>query len=177
MADTLVRPAGADPQDRPLRLLINTATLVGLRVPIPLMSVALMLVLSRQLGADGVGRYTLVYGYLVLFNTVSALGLYPVISRDGARDRGALETMLGGAFTLGSVCSIALTLVMADLGFVFDHDAGTRAALLLLSLAILPCTLGFMIEAGCIALQRSDCYAAAAFSEYLFKVGFGVVLL
>ena len=74
-----------------LRVAKNTLVLVALRVLMPAFAVGLVLTLSRYLGVEGLGRYTLAFSFLYLFNAVAPLGLGAIITRDGARDRGALR--------------------------------------------------------------------------------------
>src|SRR5260370_36880555 len=84
-----------------VRLAKNTAALVVLRVVKPLFSVAVVLVASRLLGSEGLGRYTLAFTFLYFFNEVAPLGLYALITREGARDRARLRALLADAGPLG----------------------------------------------------------------------------
>lgn len=159
------------------RLAHNTAMLVTIRVVVPLLSVALMVVLSRHLGATGVGRYTLAYGFLYLFNTAAPLGLFAVITRDGARNRADLDRILSNALTLGSVSSAMMCVAMIWLTIVLDYDQDTRQALLVLSIAILPYTIARYFEGASVALGRISHIAFAALAEYGLKVGLGIAAL
>jgi len=163
--------------DPRLRIAKNTAALLFLRVVTPLLSVAVVLAVARLLGTEGLGRYTLVFTFLYFFNSVAPLGLYALITREGARDRAGLERLLANAVTLGTVSSLGLALSMATLGAVLHYDAATRWALELLSLALLPCTLGNYFEGAFAALERMEYIAIAALSENLLKVGAGVGVL
>lgn len=159
------------------RIAKNTLILITLRVVIPLVAVALMLVLSRKLGAEGVGRYTLAFSFLYLLNTIGPLGLYPVITREGAQNPDILEKILSNAFTLGTITSLTLTVTMISLGSLLGYDDETRLALSVLSIAILPYTIGNFLEGACVALERTEYIAAATIAEYVLKVGAGIALL
>lgn len=159
------------------RIAKNTAALLILRVITPLLSVAVVLAVARRLGTEGLGRYTLAFTFLYFFNTVAPLGIYALITRDGARDRAHLERLLANAMTLGTVSSLFLAVTMAALGLVLHYDDPTRSALGLLSLAIFPCTLGSYFEAAFAALERMEYIAISAVSENLLKVGAGVGVL
>ena len=160
-----------------LRVVKNTAALLFLRVAMPALSMVIVLAISRKLGSEGLGRYTLAFTFVYFFNTVAPLGLYPLITRDGARDRDGLERLLGNGFTIGTIAGAVLTVVMAGLGCVLHYDAGSRTAIILLSLFIVPWTLGVLQEAAFAALERMELIAVAALTESLFKVGVGVALL
>lgn len=170
---TTSAPAG-DPR---LRVAKNTAVLLALRVGMPLVSVAVVLAVSRCLGTDGLGRYTLAFTFLYFFNTLAPLGLYALITRDGARDRAHLEGLLGNAVILGTGSSLLLTVTMAVLGRHLGYDDATQSALILLSLSILPATLVTFFEGTFAALERMEYIALETLAENAVKVGVGVILL
>ncbi len=155
----------------------NTVILMGIRIGIPLLSVALMLFLSRILGAEGVGRYVLAFSFLYLFNAIGPLGLYPLITREGAKDHSALESILSNAFTLGTVASIICTALMAFAGQLLGYDEGAQTALVILSIAILPYTLGNFLEGACVAIEKTEFVAVGTLVEYVVKVGLGIAFL
>jgi len=160
-----------------IRVARNTMVLVALRILMPALAVGLILMLSRYLGVTGLGRYTLAFSFLYLFNAIAPLGLGAIITRDGARDRDGLHKLLGNAMTIGAVASICLTFVMAGVAFFLDYDEGTRVAIVILSLALLPCTIGLFQDSAFVALERMDCIAIATIAEYVVKVGIGIALL
>ena len=159
------------------RVAKNTAILILLRVGIPLLSVLLLLVLARKLGTEGMGRYVLVYSLLEVFNTIGPLGLYAVITREGSRDHSALESILANAITMGAVASVLMTLAMIATGMILDYDAQTQTALIILSLAVLPYTVGNFLEGASVALEKMNFIARATLLEYALKIGIGTSLL
>ncbi len=167
----------ASPADDNTRVAKNTIVLVILRVLMPALAVSLVLLLSRTLGVEGLGRYTLAFSFLYMFNAIAPLGLAAIITRDGARDRDGLEHLLANATTLGIVSSLLVALCMAGLSFLLNYDAETQRAILILSLAILPCTIGAFQDSAFIALERMDFLAVGTIAEYTLKVGGGILLL
>ena len=159
------------------RVAKNTIVLVTLRVLMPALAVSLVLLLSRVLGVEGMGRYTLAFSFLYMFNAIAPLGLSAIITRDGARDREGLERLLANATSLAILSSLLMTLCMAGLTFVLNYDGETRTAILILSLAILPCTIGAFQDSAFIALERMDYLAIGTVAEYTLKVGGGIALL
>ena len=160
-----------------IRVAKNTAILILLRVGVPLLSVLLMLVLARKLGTEGIGRYALAYSLLELFNTIGPLGLYAVITREGSRNRPVLEKMLANAITMGSMVSLLLIVVMIVTGKVLGYDEQTQQILVILSFAILPCTIGYFLEGASVAIEKMNFIAYSTLLEYVIKVGIGVALL
>lgn len=179
MANELLISENPVSQPTPVNLKVakNTLVLVALRILMPALAVGLVLMLSRYLGVEGLGRYTLAFSFLYLFNAVAPLGLGAIITRDGARDRGRLDAMLSNAMTLGVITSVALTLVMAVLAYLLDYDNGTRMAIVILSLALVPCTIGIFQDSTFVALERMDYLAFGTLAEYVVKVGGGMFLL
>jgi O-antigen/teichoic acid export membrane protein len=160
-----------------LRATKNIVLLVVLRVVMPLLSIALIIAISRLLGAKGLGQFTLAYGYLGVLNSIGPLGLNAVVTRDGARDRSTLHVTLENAMALCITHAIVLTAVMCGLAVFLDYDAGTKSAMLVLSLAIIPFTVGVLLDAAAMAIERVDQIAKGIAIEYVIKLGLGVVLL
>jgi O-antigen/teichoic acid export membrane protein len=159
------------------RVAQNTAVLIAMRVGLPAISLILVFALSRLLGAEGLGRYSLVFSVLFFFNTVTPLGLGAIITREGARDPSTLEATVPHAMVLGLLASLPMTLLMAWLGSILDYDAKTSLDLKILSLVVFPCTAGLFYESAFIALQRIEYVAAGMLIDHGIKVGGGMVAL
>jgi O-antigen/teichoic acid export membrane protein len=143
----------------------------------PAFGLLLVLALSRTMGADGLGRYSLAFSILYFFNTLGSLGLNSVVTREGARDRATIEPILSNSLVMCTVASVALTFAMACLGYVLDYDLETRQALLLLSLCVVPFAIGTLFESVFVALEKMQHIALTMVVEYVFKVGVALVLL
>ncbi|MCC6848707.1 MAG: flippase [Deltaproteobacteria bacterium] len=153
------------------RILKNTVALVVLRVMMPAVSMILVFAISRILGTDGLGQYTLAFTYLYFFVTIAPLGLYSVVTRDGAWQAERLEELLGHSVTLATGTSIVLMPVMASLGPALGYDDKTSWAIAIASLALLPSALGTLYDAAFIARERMDYLACVALAENAIKVG------
>ena len=123
------------------RVFKNASILTALKVVVPMLSVALVLGISRWLGTEGLGRYTLVVTFHTFFTTIGPFGLDALLMREGAREPETFPDMVGHAVFLGTTLSVALMPIMIALGWLLHYDASTRAAMALMSLAILPTTL------------------------------------
>lgn len=160
-----------------LRAAKNAILLVALRVTMPLLSVALVMAISRLLGVQGLGRFTLAYSFLSLLTAIGPLGLNAVVTREGARDRSLLDRTLANAMTLCMGHGILLTVVMSALGLFLNYDTATSSAIVVLSFAIIPCTLGMLLDGAAIAIERVDQIAKGITVEYVIKLGGGIALL
>jgi|GEM_PF-427775 len=159
------------------RVARNTFVLITLRVVMPAVSLLLIFALSRTLGVEQLGRYSLAFSFLSLFNTIAPLGLSAIITREGARDSTVLQRMLPNAMALGFAASLLMTILMAAGGGWFGYDSLTQRSMAILSLAIIPYTVGAFYEGAFIALQRMEYVAASMVAEYGLKVGGGLLLL
>ena len=67
-------------------LLKNTVALSIPSAVNPFVSLALVYVISRKLGVDGMGQYAILFSYLNIFTTIASLGLGGLIVREVARN-------------------------------------------------------------------------------------------
>jgi O-antigen/teichoic acid export membrane protein len=155
----------------------NTLILVILRVLMPSLSLALVLALSRVFGAEGLGRYTLVFAFLYVASAIAPLGLATVITREGARSRNSLPLVFQNSLTLAGTASLLLTALLVGVAPLLGYDQETRSALMIASLALLPYTIGALQESSLIAMERMGAVAVATSTEYLIKVGGGIAML
>ncbi len=157
------------------RVLANTAILAAVRVAAPALSLVVVLAVSRRLGAEGLGRYSLAYAFLGLFGLLAAAGLPALLTREGARRPDELGRLLAGAVALSGGVSAVLTLAMLILAS--GYDPATRQALSILSLALAPMAFCACGEAAFLALERTVPMAVVCLVEQLVKAGLGVAML
>jgi O-antigen/teichoic acid export membrane protein len=165
--------ATLDPM-RTARAARNTAVLLAIRVGAPLLSMVLVAVVSRWLGAEDLGRYTLASAFLYFFNTIAPLGLYAIVTRDGARDRAALGALLAGSLVLGAASGLVATVAMAALVRALGYDPATGAVLVLASLTVLPGAVATLYEGAFTAAERMEYIAASSGADAALKVVLGV---
>jgi O-antigen/teichoic acid export membrane protein len=157
------------------KTITNAAVLAGVRVAAPVLSLVVVLVVSRRLGAEGLGRYSLAYAFLGLFGLLAAAGLPALLTREGARRPDELGRLLGGAVALSGGVSAVLTLAMLVLAS--GYDPATRQALSILSLALAPMAFCACGEAAFLASERTVPIAVVCLVEQVVKAGLGVTLL
>ena len=159
------------------RATTNTVLLICLRVLMPVLSVALILAISRFLGPAGLGRYTLALSMLYVINAIAPLGLSAIVTRECARDPAQLDVVLRSALKLSTIASLICIPIMIASGFVLNYDDETRLGLMVLSAGVIPFTVGTMVESALVAKERIDFLAISACVENVLKVGLGVALL
>jgi uncharacterized protein (TIGR03437 family) len=159
------------------RALSNAAVLAALKIASPLLSWLVVLSVSRKLGAAGLGRYSLAYAFLALFSLPGPLGLPALLTREGARDAGALGRLLSCGMALGGTVSLMLAIAMASSGFLLRYDPATARALVVLSAAVPLSAWLACFDAAFLALQDAAPIAVAVLAEHAVKVGLAIPAL
>jgi O-antigen/teichoic acid export membrane protein len=163
--------------ERARRLLSNTMLLTGVRVVVPILSLAVVLTLSRVLGAEGLGQYTLAFTILYVINTAAPFGLYALITREGASAREDIPRLLGSGFLIAACATLPLSALTAVSGELVGYDAETCAALRVLSLSVLPFVVVTLCEAAFVAIEKIKWVAAVTVIENVVKVAGSVYAL
>jgi O-antigen/teichoic acid export membrane protein len=156
-------------------MITNAVVLAVVRVAAPACSLLLVVMISRRLGAEGLGCYSLAYAVLGLFGLLAPAGLPALLTREGARRPQELGRLLSGGLTLCGGVSAVLTAAMLAVAALYEP--ATRASLAILSLALLPTACAACLEAACLALERTIPIGVACAAEHLLKVGLGLVLV
>jgi O-antigen/teichoic acid export membrane protein len=167
-------------------LLKNTLALSIPSAVNPFVSLALVYVVSRKLGVEGMGQYSLLLSYLNIFTTVASLGLGGLIVREVARKPEDVHTLTGNAILFGLVSSI-IAMVLMDFGVTFlRYDNQLLTAFLLGSVALIPASCSRFLESSFRAIEKSEFIAFGQFMENVSKVilctavvltGYGIVAI
>jgi O-antigen/teichoic acid export membrane protein len=161
----------------------NAIVLTALRIATPAVSMIVVLAISRLVGSEGLGQYTLATTYLNFLITVTPFGLNALLMREGARDTAGLPGLFANAITLSTMLSLASIPVMWVLARVLGYDAATVRVLDVVSLAILPASLLVICEGVFVSRQRSlyvglytvvDVFVRVGIASLLLKAGYGI---
>jgi O-antigen/teichoic acid export membrane protein len=115
----------------------NTAVQVagkGAVLAIGLVSIA---VITRYLGPDDYGRYTLALTYMQLFAVLADVGLFTIVVRDISRSPERTEELVGNTLSLRLLLSAVVIAVAAAISLVLPYDPDVRVAILLAGLPLL----------------------------------------
>ena len=75
-------------------------------------------VITRYLGPDDYGRYTLALIYMQLFSVLADVGLFTIVVREISRDPSRTEELVGNTLTLRLLLSVAVIAVAAALSLL-----------------------------------------------------------
>ncbi|MGO9120042.1 MAG: flippase [Desulfomonilaceae bacterium] len=143
----------------------------------PLVSFALILVISRYLGVEGLGTYSLVVSYLGIFVTFGALGLGTLVVREAARDLEQAHVFFINAALFGTVSSFVAIIGMIIVVGLMGYGDDVFQAAVICSFSLFPTTAISYMEAMFRAFERAEYIAITYLLENLFRVGSCVILL
>ncbi|MBI4963112.1 MAG: flippase [Desulfomonile tiedjei] len=162
-----------------LRLSIFKNTL-ALSVPNmlnPLISFALVLVISRYLGVNGLGQYSLILSFMWIFNTLASLGLGSLVVREVAKRPADAHMFLFNACIFGTISSLVSLLAMDAAVFVMGYERDLVHAALVCSLTIVITTTTNYMEAIFRSLEKAQYIALTYVLENVVRVAACVSLL
>jgi O-antigen/teichoic acid export membrane protein len=115
----------------------NTAVQVAGRVVMLGIGLVSIAVITRYLGPDDYGRYTLALTYMQLFAVLADVGLFTIVVRDISRDPARAEELVGNTLTLRLLLSAAVIALAAAISLLLPYDPDVRTAILLAGLPLL----------------------------------------
>jgi len=159
------------------RLVKNIIALWTPSILNPVVSFALILFISRYLGVEGLGTYSLVLSYLGIFVTLAALGLGTLVLREAARDLEQAHVFFVNAALFGTVSSVAAIVGMVLIVSFMGYKNEVFQAAVICSFSLFPTTAINYMEAMFRAFERSEYIAITFLLENLLRVGSCVILL
>jgi len=160
-----------------ISILKNTFALAIPNVLNPLVSFVLILVISRYLGVEGLGKYSLILSYFGIFSTLASLGLADLVVREAARRPQDMHQLFANAAVFGAVSSIAAMLGMNIAVVALDYERDIVLASFVCSLALAASTGVLYAEAIFRAKERAEYVALCYVVENAIRVGICILLL
>ena len=143
----------------------------------PVVSFALILLISRYLGVEGLGAYSLILSYLGIFATLAALGLGTLVVREASRDLEQAHAFFVNAALFGSVSSFLAIIGMVVFVGLMGYENQVFQAALICSLSVFPSTAISYMEAMFRAFERAEYIAITFLVENILRVCSCVILL
>ncbi len=139
-----------------LRVSKNMSALLIGRVFDMVISFAFIVYIARYLDVAGFGKYALAQRYFELFLSLSATGLSIYITREIAKQRSALHEYLNASILLVIGLTLAANAILIAMAHFFGYAPDTRVAIYLVTIALLPATIGSIFEAVFIAFELAE---------------------
>jgi O-antigen/teichoic acid export membrane protein len=134
------------------RVATNTSVQIAGKGATLVLGLASIAVLTRYLGTEGYGRFTLALMYMQLFGVLADVGLYTTVIREISKDPSRTEELAGNALTLRLVLSIVVIGVGAGVSLLLPYEPDVRVAIVL---AGGPLLFG-MVTASLVAVLQSQ---------------------
>lgn len=92
--------------------------------------------LARYLGVDDFGKYTFAISFVLLFSVLIDFGLFPVLTREIARDKKKTKVYFGNILTFNLLAGFFVFFLIYIVINILDYSSTTKALVYLSSLAI-----------------------------------------
>lgn len=162
-----------------LRLLKNTIALAAPNFLNPLISFLLVLLISRYLGKQGLGKYSLVIAYTGMFATLATLGLDALIVREVARRPEETQVLFFNVSVFGAVSAVLSIIAMNVVVGVLGYGEEIILAAFLGSLTLLFTTAIYYMNAVFVSNYKAKFTAFSYLMDNFLRVlvGAGLVIL
>jgi O-antigen/teichoic acid export membrane protein len=155
----------------------NTSYLALAETVKPALSFILILVISRVLGRDGVGSYTIILTFTGLFELIATVGLGPLIVRGIAADRSQLSFYASGAVGVALLASAILLPLMLLILRAMNYPAEIALGIRLLACTLLLAILQQYLLSTCEGLQKMRLRAALSVADTAGRLITGVFMV
>jgi O-antigen/teichoic acid export membrane protein len=113
------------------RVASNTAVQVAGKGAILALGAASLAILTRYLGPDDYGRFTLALMYMQLFGVLADVGLYTTVVREISKRPERTEELAGNALTLRLLLSIVVICLASAISLLLPYAPDVRVAIVL----------------------------------------------
>ena len=157
------------------RVASNTVVQLAGKGVVLALGVVSIAVLTRYLGPDDYGKYTLALMYMQLFGVLADVGLFTTVVREISKDRSRTEELVGNTLTLRLVLAVVVIALAAGVSLLLPYEPTVRTAILL---AGIPLLFGMLTSTFVAVLQSRLMMSRAVIGDVIGRaVSLGLVLL
>ena len=113
------------------RVASNTAIQIAGKGIVLLFGLASLAVLTRYLGPDDYGKYTLALMYMQLFGVLADVGLFTTVVREISKDRSRTDELVGNVLTLRLLLAFVVIAVASAVSLLLPYEHDVRVAIVL----------------------------------------------
>jgi len=133
--------------------------------------------LTRHLGEEGYGKYTIALSYMGLFMALADMGLYAITTREISRENADEESIVGKIFLLRLLISGGLFVVLSLVAWILPYDTQTQKAIALIAIAFLFSSSYSLLNGVFQKNVAMDRVALAEFAGKLVQLGMIVMIV
>lgn len=159
------------------RIYKNSFILAALRVIEPIISMAVIVAISRFMGPESLGAYSFMLIITGMFGAVSQMGLHALLVREVASNRERASVYLSSSIFIGICTSVIIIIVMNASKGYFNLNPEINYCLLFMSFNLLP---GFAVntfESIFLAFERMDLIFYGQLISNIFRVAASLVAI
>ncbi len=139
--------------------------------------IAFYVVISRVAGASLLGQYSLVFAWMLVFQSFGSFGIPELMMRELGRFSRERGDYLGAGLILGLSVSLLVTPVMILVAWLTNYDTELKRALTVAAFGLPAAMLGNVVRSGFISSRRSGLILLSRVAEFLLVVPLNLVLL
>ncbi len=158
-------------------LLKNTIALSVPNFLNPVISFVLVLVISRYMGVRGLGQYSVVLSYVVVFVILASMGLPTLLVREVARKPQEAHAFFMNAGLFATISSLVALAGMNAVVWAMDYERDVFVASLIMSLSLVTSTWAAYAEAILRSVERSEFIAVTYVAENVVRVAICTLLV
>jgi O-antigen/teichoic acid export membrane protein len=144
-------------------LLKNTLALSLPNAVSPFLSFILVLIISRYLGTEGLGQYSLLLSFSLIFTTIASLGLGTLVVREVSRDPKHVHEFFLNSLAFGFISALVALVLMNAVIHLLRYDSEIVLGAFFCSIGLIPATTIRYMESVFRGLERSE-YVALGFA-------------
>jgi O-antigen/teichoic acid export membrane protein len=139
--------------------------------------VAIYVVISRAAGADLLGQYSLVFAWMLVFQSFGNFGIPELMMRELGRFSNERGRYLGAGLTLGLSASLVVIPVMMIASWSTNYDIEVKRALIIASFSLPAAMLTNVVRSGLISSRRTGWIVLTRVFEFVVVVPLNVTLI
>lgn len=109
-----------------VRIISNTGWILLGNIVNKASSIVLLYVLSRYLGADGFGKFSFVFFYLMLFSCIAEMGLTPILIKHIHTDANKSSEIQGKGLIIGLVFTVLAIFLAWGGTYILNYESDIR---------------------------------------------------
>ena len=133
--------------------------------------------LSRVAGASLLGQYSLVFAWLLVFQSIGSFGIPELMMRELGRFSGERGNYLGAGLLIGLSCSLVVVPVMIAIAWLTNYDAEVKRAITIAAFSLPAAMLSNVVRSGFISSRRTGLILTIRIVEFVLVVPLNLVLL
>ena len=139
--------------------------------------IAFYVVMSRVAGASLLGQYSLVFAWLLVFQSIGSFGIPELMMRELGRFSGERGNYLGAGLVVGLSVSLVVVPLMILAAWLTNYDTELKKAITVAALSLPAAMLTNVVRSGFISGQRTGLILLSRVVEFLVVVPLNLVLL